>query len=107
MATVQNSRNGNKIGSFTDRASDAVHWDDDRLREPLDFDDGKGFLLRSAVRHIDDFSLQKVPSMEFPENLGRIGDIHVAYSKIDPSVSHIWEGCRRERGERCKFLRGV
>ena len=27
--------------------------------------------------------------MEFPENLGRIGDIHVAYSKIDPSVSHI------------------
>ena len=77
------------------------------MREPLDFDNGKGFLLRSAVRHVDDFSLQKVPSMELLENLGRVGDIHVAYSKIDPSVSHIWEGCRRERGERCKFLRGI
>ena len=51
---------------------------DDRLREPLDFDDGKSFLLRSAVRHIDDFSLQEIPSVEFLENLGRIGDIYVA-----------------------------
>ena len=73
------------------------------MREPLDFDDGKGFLLRSAVRHIDDFSLQKVPSMEFPENLGRIGDIHVAYSKIDPSVSHIGKAVVESAGSAASF----
>jgi hypothetical protein len=29
--------------------------------------------------------------VEFHKNLGRIGDIYVAYSKVDPSVSHIWK----------------
>jgi hypothetical protein len=63
--------------------------------------------MRSAVGHIDNLSLQEIPPVEFHKKLGRIRDIYVAYSKIDPSVSHIWEGCRRERGERCKFLRGI
>ena len=59
------------------------------MLEPLDFDDGEHLLLRSAVRYIDDFSLQQILSVKFSENLAGIGDIYVTDSKIDPSVSHI------------------
>jgi hypothetical protein len=93
-------RSGGRIGSFTDKASNAVHRDDDRLHEAFDLNDGESFLLRSAVGQIDDLSLQEVTPVEFHKNLGRIGDIYVAYSEVDPSVSHIGEGCRRARAAR-------
>ena len=79
---------------------------DDWLIEPLDFDDSESFLLRSAVGNIDNLSLQEISPVKFHKNLARIGDIYVAYSKIDPSVSHIWTrlSLRRSAASFCEAL---
>jgi len=58
------------------------HSDDDRLREPLDFDHRIGVFLAAAVGYVDDFSLQEIIAMKLRENLRGFRDVNVANLKM-------------------------
>jgi hypothetical protein len=80
-----------RIESFTDASSYAVHWHNNWLGQPFHFDDCECFLLEAAVRYIDDFSLKQIVPVKFHENFSGIGHIHIPDFEVDPTISHIFK----------------
>ena len=60
------------------------------MSQSFDFNDRENILLKTAVRYIDNFSLEQIVTMKLQENLTGFGHIHVFDFEIDPTVSHIF-----------------
>lgn len=59
-------------------------WDDDRLAEFLDFDDGKRLGGGPAVGEVGDLTVQGILPVQPDQHLGGLGDTNIQDAELNP-----------------------